>query len=199
MKASDEFALRRWVFGYGSLIWRVDFPHRQRRRASIRGWARRFWQGSHDHRGTPSSPGRVVTLVPEPSATCVGVAYQVDESTFAHLDYREKNGYERVDVHIRFADSAVPGTVYIAAKDNPAFLGPASLEAIARHICCARGPSGSNKDYLLELAAALADLSAEDAHVEALAALVASAPDDRTGAVPEGVDFEPHRAQQRQE
>ena len=191
--------MQHWIFGYGSLIWRVDFPYQQRRPASICGWARRFWQGSHDHRGTPRSPGRVVTLVPEPNATCVGMAYQVDESTFVHLDHREKNGYERVDVDIHFAEGAVAGTVYIAAENNPAFLGPAPLEAIASHIRRSRGPSGSNEDYLLELAAALAALGAEDAHVEALAALVASGPDDGAGAVAEGVDFETHRSQQGQE
>jgi ChaC-like protein len=34
-----------WLFGYGSLIYKADFPHIERRPASIRGWARRFWLG----------------------------------------------------------------------------------------------------------------------------------------------------------
>ena len=117
--------MQHWIFGYGSLIWRVDFPYHEREKATIDGWSRRFWQGSHDHRGTPEAPGRVLTLIPDTEARCVGMAYLVDEDVFEHLDYREKNGYERVDVDIRLAGRTVAGVTYIGAEGNFAYLGPA--------------------------------------------------------------------------
>ena len=169
-----------WLFGYGSLIWRADFPYHERRPAAIRGWARRFWQGSHDHRGTPDSPGRVVTLVPHSGTLCAGVAYQVAGDVFEHLDHREKNGYERVAVDIQLDGESssgrclVRGVTYIAPPGNEAFLGPADPEQIAAHIARSSGPSGSNADYLLELAAALEGLNAEDRHVTELASRVAA-------------------------
>jgi cation transport protein ChaC len=155
-----------WVFGYGSLIWKADFPFLERRRARIHGWARRFWQGSHDHRGTPQAPGRVVTLVGAAGADCVGVAYRVAHEVFEHLDRREKNGYARVRTSFAFDDgTCAEGTVYLAQEGNEAFLGPAPEADIARHIARAHGPSGSNREYLLQLAAALRELGAEDPHV----------------------------------
>lgn len=155
-----------WVFGYGSLIWKTDFAFLERRRARIHGWARRFWQGSHDHRGTPQAPGRVVTLVAAAGAECVGVAYRVSADVFDHLDQREKNGYARVRTRFGFDDdSCVEGTVYLAQEGNEAFLGPAPELDIARHIARAHGPSGANSEYLLQLAAALRELGAEDPHV----------------------------------
>ena len=160
--------MRHWIFGYGSLIWRVDFPYHERCRAVIDGWSRRFWQGSHDHRGTPAAPGRVLTLIPDQGARCVGMAYRVDEDVFEHLDYREKNGYERVDVDIRLPDRTVAGVTYVGAEGNFAYLGPAPLDEIAAQIRRSSGPSGRNIDYLLELGAALDALGVDDEHVRAL-------------------------------
>lgn len=155
-----------WLFGYGSLIYKVDFPYIERRPACIRNWARRFWQGSHDHRGTPEAPGRVVTLVPEPDAVCIGMAYLIAPTVFTQLDLREKNGYLRITTEIQLGEGEqAEGLVYIATAENAAFLGPAPASEIARHVAASSGPSGSNRDYLLQLAAALRELDANDPHV----------------------------------
>ena len=163
-----------WVFGYGSLIYKVDFPYVERQPASILGWERRFWQGSHDHRGTEHAPGRVVTLIPSPGAVCRGVAYLIDHEVFEHLDHREKNGYERQPVRVTIDSSGhtIDSLTYVAARDNHAYLGPAGLDELALHISRSRGPSGSNTDYVLLLAQALRDLGAHDPHVYGLEALL---------------------------
>ena len=160
-----------WIFGYGSLIWRPDIKFIDRRPARLNGWERRFWQGSHDHRGVPDSPGRVVTLIRTPAGHCDGVAYlvhrEIVDETFSTLDHREKNGYDRFDVNILFNGSgeSAAGLVYIAGQDNHAFLGPAPVEQMAAQISTSIGPSGSNRDYLFDLADALDELDADDPHV----------------------------------
>lgn len=155
-----------WLFGYGSLIYKTDFPYLERRPASIRGWARRFWQGSNDHRGTPQAPGRVVTLIREPDALCIGMAYLITPETFAALDVREKNGYLRLTEQLTLDDGRrTVGLVYVASPENAAFLGPADKREIARHIAGSHGPSGSNRDYLIGLAEELRKLGADDPHV----------------------------------
>jgi cation transport regulator ChaC len=162
----DEFE-QIWLFGYGSLIYKVDFPFIEKSTASIKGWQRRFWQGSHDHRGTPDNPGRVVTLIPDDNKReCFGMAYRITPQEFEHLDHREKNGYLRHEVSIKFENgSSQIGLIYIADKANPAFLGEAPIPFIAKQIFNSRGPSGENRDYLLSLANSLRSLDAHDEHV----------------------------------
>jgi len=161
-----------WLFGYGSLIWKQDFPFMESRPGYIVGWQRRFWQGSHDHRGVPAAPGRVVTLVATPGLVCEGRAFLVEPDVFDHLDHREKNGYERIAVDIVFDAGSVRGVVYRAPEGNPAFLGPASPEHIAAQVDRSAGPSGSNRDYVLQLAQSLRQLGFEDPHVFEIEALL---------------------------
>jgi len=165
-----------WVFGYGSLIWRPSFPFEERRRATIRGFARRLWQGSDDHRGVPGALGRVVTLVAVPDERCVGVGFRIHprhvDDVLAHLDHREKNGYERHHTELFGDDGAVfaRGIVFVAGERNANFLGDAPLDAIVAQVRSSRGPSGENVEYVLELARALRALDAHDAHIESIAA-----------------------------
>ncbi|KAJ2161722.1 hypothetical protein GGF46_001226 [Coemansia sp. RSA 552] len=164
-----------WVFGYGSIIYRVDFPTESQVFGFIRGRRRAFLQKSHDHRGTPEAPGRVCTLIPhgewnrmfpEEAITqnhvCWGMAYKVkrgmEQEVKRHLDYREKDGYtvDFVDVFGPDGQRVVANVlVYVGVSSNPSFAGPSTLEETAKVISGARGPSGTNREYLFKLCEAL--------------------------------------------
>lgn len=168
-----------WLFGYGSLMYKVDFPILAQEPAILHGWQRRFWQGSHDHRGTEIAPGRVLTLIKEDKADCFGLAFRITEEQFEYLDHREKNGYLRYLEPLHFLNGEIKhGVIYIAPEDNEAFLGKDSEENIARHIAQSRGPSGENSDYVFELARALREYNAVDEHVFAIEQYLLDQPGD---------------------
>lgn len=164
-----------WIFGYGSLIWKTGFPFEERVPGYVRGWSRRFWQGSPDHRGTEEHLGRVVTLIPHDDAIVWGVAYRIAhehvEDVLEQLDFREKGGYSKLEVPVwnRAHKVEVPAAMtYLADPDNPYFLGDASPAHIAGQIHRSHGPSGSNLEYLTSLHEALVSMQVEDEHVQEL-------------------------------
>lgn len=171
-----------WVSGYGSLIWKAGFNYDDRLVGFIKGYRRVFYQGSTDHRGTPDYPGRVVTLEHVEGEVCWGVAYKIsgtedEQIALTYLEVREKQYDEKAYVDF-FTDPlaltpAVSGVmVYIASPDrklNPNYLGPASLEEIAKQIILAEGPSGPNRDYIFQLEKALIQFGFKDKHVVDLA------------------------------
>ncbi|MES1172804.1 MAG: gamma-glutamylcyclotransferase [Myxococcales bacterium] len=172
-----------WIFGYGSLIFRPEFRYLERRSARLNGFERRFWQSSPDHRGTPEAPGRVLTLVENPNASVLGVAYRVSAAqaaqTLAELDERERAGYERIEVCLDFVEAPFgrfAAVVYQARANNPGFVAGASNEQIAEIVRVAHGPSGDNASYVRRLAQALRDLGEDDPHVTAIEQLLGEKP-----------------------
>ncbi len=167
-----------WLFGYGSLVWRPAMPIMEGHPAWIEGWSRRFWQGSPDHRGTPEAPGRVATLVEAPGGVCHGQAWRVSTDVLQGLDRRERAGYARFHLPTHLGDGRrVPALIYVAKPQNPNWLGPAPLSEMATHIHHSKGPSGSNREYLLRLATVLAERAVLDPHTEELASAVRAFPE----------------------
>ena len=168
-----------WVFGYGSLVYRPSFPFVRSEIVSVAGYARRFWQGSPDHRGTPEMPGRVVTIIPEPGTVLFGRAYEIadtdHDAVLGELDDRESGGYERlyVPLHTRGGELVSErGLTYVAVDGNPSWLGPASLEEIAKQMRGKKGKSGTNEAYVRDLADALRSIETHDDHVFGLVDLL---------------------------
>lgn len=134
----------------------------------------RFWQ-----------PGRVVTLIPaEKDKRVFGMAYEIEDTVMSHLDFREKNGYERFNVQFfpleDHQDKATQHsdpfdlTVYVATESNVSFAGPKAIPELAKQVIEATGPSGRNRDYVYNLADAIRELfpGEDDPHLFALEAEV---------------------------
>ena len=107
-----------------------------------------------------------------------GAAYHIPSANVKevrdYLDIREINGYS-IQHTLFYAAEATIGTitclVYIGMPDNPQFLGALEPADIAARINQCRGPSGENREYLLQLQQSLETLSieSEDEHVRDLA------------------------------
>ncbi len=146
----------RWVFGYGSLMWRPGFPFVERVNAVLWGRRRAFCIFSVHHRGTPERPGLVLGLAP--GGAVRGVAYRIDEAdwpaSYAYLLEREQptETYVESRVRARLADGRrVLAISFLSDTTHPQWAGVLDLDTQAGLIAGARGLSGANIDYLRDL------------------------------------------------
>ncbi len=146
-----------WVFGYGSLMWRPDFPFADRARATLDGYHRALCIRSTHHRGTPRRPGLVLGL--DRGLSCHGIAYRLSPetvaTTVAYLQERELiyGVYRaaRVSITVETANGRghVRALAYIAERRHPAYATGFSAGQQAEIVQGARGLSGNNLDYLV--------------------------------------------------
>eukprot|EP01080_Neovahlkampfia_damariscottae_P001297 gene1297-11381_t len=162
----------RWIYGYGSLIWKPDFEFIKKAKCYIKGYSRRFWQKSDDHRGTPESPGRVVTIIKDKNKKLYGMAYQLDNRVFKELlprlDHREKCGYERnmIPIYDEY-DNLIykEALLYIGPENGPEFVKDEPIKETAKIIAYSVGPSGKNTEYLFNLRKALLNLKIKEEYL----------------------------------
>ncbi|KAL7498782.1 hypothetical protein ACHAWT_008792 [Skeletonema menzelii] len=135
---------------------------------------RRCWaQRSADHRGDTEYNGIVCTLLSdqefaelqpnnaeeEHQSMTEGVIYTVDkdlvQDCLAELDFREKGGYARDTIDVIEDDTGekFKALLYRGTSENPAFWKRVlfDLPLAAAVMSVARGPSGPNDFYLLQL------------------------------------------------
>lgn len=166
------------VFGYGSLIWRPDFPHLSAHPARLHGWHRSFCIWSHHHRGTAHLPGLVLGL--RPGGSCRGMAFRVAaaarEEVLANLDARElvAGEYRRITGRVRLLDGGgmEEAVLYVADRAAPVFCPGLTPHQAAAAIAAATGISGANRAYLLNTLAGLRAMGVRDGRLEAVAALL---------------------------
>ena len=167
----------RWVFGYGSLMWRPGFAFVERQSAVLHGRRRAFCIYSVHHRGTPERKGLVLGLAA--GGAVRGAAYRVAEAdwpaVYAYLKEREQptETYVEARVIVRLAGGGrIEAVSFLSDTAHPQWAGVLSLEHQAELIAGATGHSGRNVDYVADLVGHLREAGIRDASMERLLAMV---------------------------
>jgi cation transport protein ChaC len=165
-----------WVFAYGSLMWRPDFPFVERVEARLIGAHRALCVYSFVHRGTPERPGLVLGL--DRGGACRGIAYRVAAAaradTVAYLRAREQvtSVYRETmrPVWLKHSpERRVSALSYMIDRGHVQYAGRLSLEQQLHHVRQGHGQSGANRDYVIATVAALEQLGFRETELHLLA------------------------------
>lgn len=142
-----------FVFAYGSLMWRPDFPYREIEPATLHGYHRAFCITSTHYRGSRDRPGLVLGL--DRGGKCVGRLYRiaakdaVEVADYLHEREMLTGCYMPTVVALRLSDGRRQhGIAYVADRKHYQYAGKLGDEAVASIIRHAVGVMGSNREYL---------------------------------------------------
>ena len=168
------------MFGYGSLIWNPLFHYEERRRATLRGFHRRFCLWSIMGRGSPDRPGLVLGL--DNGGACCGLAYRLPAGKaveelkllwrremvvgsyaprWARVETAPGEGDRRCVEELR-------ALTFVVNHAHPNYAGRLASDVVAQALASARGHLGSSADYLFHTVDALAAHGLRDLHLEEL-------------------------------
>lgn len=162
-----------WIFGYGSLMWNPEFDFEARRVAVVYGYHRNFCLWSRINRGTPDSPGLVLTL--ERGGSCRGLAYRLRHDTrreqLSSLWRREMSmgSYRPRWLECHAGTETFEAMAFVVNRDCTGYAGKLPIETMVNTIATARGKYGTSADYLFRTEAALAEHGIRDDRVRHLA------------------------------
>lgn len=165
-----------WVFGYGSLMWRLGFEIVEAVPATMHGVHRALCIYSWVHRGTQQRPGLVLGL--DAGGSCRGMAFRVANKNRNHvIEYLRSrelvtNVYCEVERPIKLRDrgnrAKVLALTYVVDRQHPQYAGTLPHDQLLRQIRGAVGQSGKNEEYIINTVAHLRQLGIRDMALEKL-------------------------------
>ncbi len=156
-----------WVFGYGSLMWNPAIHVAESKKAHVRGYHRTFCLRLSAGRGSPDSPGLMLSI--DRGGSCSGIAHRIAadqvESELSILWYREmlSGAYEPRWVNAEIETMGrTRSLAFVINRSHPRYEGVLAEDEMARRIAFAKGQIGTNRDYLYRTIACLTELGVAD-------------------------------------
>ncbi|MBT3766012.1 MAG: gamma-glutamylcyclotransferase [Rhodospirillales bacterium] len=143
----------RWVFAYGSLMWRPGFEYEEGQTARLHGYHRALCVFSPNYRGTHEKPGLVVGL--DAGGSCIGRAFRLhrdnEKQVQAYLDEREllTGVYNCRDITLALeTGSQVPAYGYVVKRSHELYTGKLTPIEASQFILGRAGRTGTCLEYL---------------------------------------------------
>ncbi len=164
----------RWIFAYGSLMWRPGFHFKQALPARLSGYHRRLSVYSNHYRGTEDKPGLVLGL--DLGGSCAGLVYEVEATNWAevlaYVRNREMIGgvYREIVKNIFVKNFAEPvkAVTYAVIRGHRQCAPPMPLPETLAYVEQGVGLAGTCADYVINTLAHLRELGLRDFELEKL-------------------------------
>ena len=169
-----------WLFTYGSLIWKPEFPTLETRKAVALNWHRAFSMGIKRFRGSAEQPGLMMCL--DPGGVCEGVVLRLDDEGLQErlflLLQREISRVIALDairwIDVETSEGPVKAISFYTRPDMlDGYTANLPLPEVAATLARGCGHWGSGAEYLFKTVSNLEAMGVHDENLWTLQELVA--------------------------